>query len=295
MAISPEFLQSTYAPLLMGFLAGITVFLGTIPFSLLSKKTGPRGIGVLQALTGGILAYLALEVGSEVAEYVERLATPDTLGDFLVASLSTTIALLATWFVLSSSEKWEGIGVIVRHSLHKNLNTGLLNNKAMYKALDLAGRTSFIVALGLGIHNIGEGFAIAAAMLGGAVASAILFTIGFAIHNFTEGFAIVGPLAGEAKTLSRIPLRFLGLTSAIAALPTVLGASVYYFVPANDLLLVVLNTIAEASLVYALIRVNLSAMGKLGGPSSRLFWTSLGLGVILTYGLEAIVLLALSA
>ncbi|MCE4598851.1 MAG: ZIP family metal transporter [Desulfurococcales archaeon] len=287
-------LEWSLAPIIMGFIAGATVFLGTLPFPIIARRAGLRGVGLLQALSGGVLAYLALEVGAAVSEYVESLASPATLREFLIASLSTTVALLGTWYMLSASENWGGIDALVRSSLLKAISIDSAARPAAYKALSMAGRTSVIVALGLGIHNVGEGFAIAAALLGGAVASAVLFTIGFAIHNFTEGFAIAGPLTGEAGKIHKMPLGFLAITAAIAALPTMAGASIYYIAPPSDMLVALLNTIAEASLVYALIRVNLSALGKLGGPSSPLFWTALGLGVALTYGIESMVLLALA-
>ncbi len=43
--------------------------------------------------------------------------------------------------------------------------------------------TAFIVASAYGVHNMGEGFAIASALLSGTVANALLFTVGFAVHN----------------------------------------------------------------------------------------------------------------
>ncbi len=47
------------------------------------------------------------------------------------------------------------------------------------------------MALAYGIHNVGEGFVIASALLSGAVANALLFTVGFAVHNATEGLGTV--------------------------------------------------------------------------------------------------------
>ena len=279
-------------PIILGILASFTVFLGAITLPMLAKRLGKRGIGALQALSGGILAYLALEVGESVSEYIEELATLSTIREFLIASLLTTVVLFATWAALSYSERWGGLDTLVRLTLLGS-STGLsgTSNTLLY----LAGRTSLIVAIGLGLHNIGEGFAIAAALLKGSIASAIIFTIGFAVHNYTEGFAITGPLAGESKKVSRIPLKFLLLISAIAALPTLIGASAYYVAPPNELVLALLSTMAEASLVYALIRVNLSALGRLGGPSSLTFWFSLGAGVALTYTMEAVVLLSVAS
>ena len=278
-------------PLLLGGVAGATVFLGSLTLALAAGRLGKRGVGLLQAFSGGILAYLALEVGSSVSEYVEGLAASSRLGEFLAASAATTLALFGTWALLSAAERWEGLDSLLR-SLMAPGSPGV-GSLPSGSVLRMAGRTSLIVAVGLGLHNVGEGFAIATALLEGAVASAVVFTVGFAIHNYTEGFAITGPLAAVSGRL-RPPARFLLLVSLIAALPTLLGALVYYIAPPSDMVLAVLATVAEASLVYALIRVNLSALGRLGGPGSLAFWFSLGLGVAATYTIEAVVLLSLS-
>ncbi len=279
------------SPILMGAVAGATVFLGSLSLSIAAGKLGKKGVGALQAFSGGILAYLALEVGSSVSEYVEGLASSSRLGEFAVASIVTTLALFGTWTLLSFSERWKGIDSLLRILMAPSIPNGpggVTAGRILYST----GKTSLIIAIGLGLHNIGEGFAIATALLQGMIASAVLFTIGFAIHNFTEGFAITGPLVTGSKRTG-LPVRFLLVASLLAALPTLLGVLVYYIAPPSDMVLALLGTIAEASLVYSLIRVNLSALGRLGGPSSLAFWFSLGAGVAVTYTIEALVLLTL--
>jgi ZIP family zinc transporter len=112
--------------------------------------------------------------------------------------------------------------------------------------------TAFIVALAYGIHNVGEGFAIASALLSGAV--------GFAVHNATEGFGIVAPLLGDRR--ARVDLKMLVGLSLLAGVPVVPGAAVYYLGIYSETFLAVLGTAAEASLVYALLHVNLGAMSN---------------------------------
>jgi hypothetical protein len=51
-----------------------------------------------------------------------------------------------------------------------------------------------------------------------------------------------------------------------------------------------LNTAAEASLIYALLHVNLSALSKLGGVSSPRFWLALVAGVATALGTESFLL-----
>ena len=58
-----------------------------------------------------------------------------------------------------------------------------------------------LVAIGIGLHNLGEGVAIGAAYSAGALALGAFLVVGFAIHNTTEGLAIVAPLARERASL----------------------------------------------------------------------------------------------
>ncbi len=77
-----------------------------------------------------------------------------------------------------------------------------------------------MIAIGIGLHNLGEGLAIGSAYAVGALALGAFLVVGFAIHNTTEGIAIVAPLAaGERPSLGR--LAALGL---IAGAPAILGA-----------------------------------------------------------------------
>lgn len=255
-------------PLLYGLLAGITVLIGAVTMYKAREKLKTGHLGVLQAIAGGVLAYLALETGHEASEYVESLAKPDTLLDFLTASITTTLAFIITFLALAMGERL-------------GLRAGMSPTYA----------TAFVISLALGVHNVGEGFAIAASLLAGALASAVLFTVGFAIHNATEGFAIVGPLLGDRN--ARPSLMYITGLSMLAGLPVIPGVAVYYAGFNNALFIAILNTVANASIVYALLHVNLSALSKLGGLTSYKFWASLTAGVALAFSTESLLLLAL--
>jgi hypothetical protein len=63
------------------------------------------------------------------------------------------------------------------------------------EAMALAG----FIAFGIGLHNLGEGLAIGAALATGEVALASFLVLGFAVHNVTEGIGIA--LAGGPAVL----------------------------------------------------------------------------------------------
>jgi zinc transporter ZupT len=78
-----------------------------------------------------------------------------------------------------------------------------------------------MIAIGIGLHNFGEGLAIGAAVLLGEITLSTFLIVGFTLHNTTEGLAIVAPMA---KSGSKIVLRKLLLMGLIAGVPTIIGA-----------------------------------------------------------------------
>jgi zinc transporter ZupT len=84
-------------------------------------------------------------------------------------------------------------------------------------------RLAFLVALGIGLHNLGEGLAIGSAYAIGSLALGAALIVGFAIHNTTEGLAIVAPVARENGAASG-RLKRLALLGLLAGAPAILGA-----------------------------------------------------------------------
>ena len=80
-------------------------------------------------------------------------------------------------------------------------------------------RLALLIALGIGLHNLGEGLAIGAAYAQGAVTLGAFLIVGFMIHNTTEGLGIVAPVAQDNP-----PLRTLVKAGLLAGAPTILGA-----------------------------------------------------------------------
>jgi zinc transporter ZupT len=78
---------------------------------------------------------------------------------------------------------------------------------------------ALLIAIGIGLHNLGEGVAIGSAYAVGALALGAFLVIGFALHNTTEGLAIVAPVAEANPSLRR--LAALGL---LAGAPAIVGA-----------------------------------------------------------------------
>jgi len=185
---TPRYEAPTLALLgLVGLLLGLApVATGLLGYPAL-RTLSPQWIRFVLALTVGLLVYLLV----------------DTLGEGLEAaalSIDRFHAQTAVWVV-----------ALVTCALLLALGR---SRGAAPEGLRLA---SFI-ALGIGLHNLGEGLAVGAAISAGEAALATFLVIGFTIHNVSEGFGIATPLIDRRPTL----FAFAGL-AALAGLPAVIG------------------------------------------------------------------------
>jgi ZIP family zinc transporter len=190
-----------------GLMALLGIYVGVIPVSLgmlwlpFLRRLDSGWMGGLIAFTVGLLAFLAIDAGLEGLEIAaEAPAAFGGAGLVFVGGLVAYLVLAGIDSYLSQrSREARGRGA-----------GGTAG--AAYLAL--------LVAIGIGLHNLGEGLAIGSAYASGALALGAFLVVGFAIHNTTEGLAIVAPLRDALRpTVGR--LLVLGL---IAGAPAILGA-----------------------------------------------------------------------
>ncbi len=202
-----ELATLTPQPGLREFLAYglLGIYVGIIPVGLgmlwypTMRRMGRRWLGFVLALTLGLLVFLFFDTLFEAFEVVEVLP-----GVFQGIPLVFFAALL-TWLAILAVGSRHGTG-------------GSGASSALY--------ISGLIALGIGLHNLGEGLAIGAAFALGEAALGAFLVIGFTLHNITEGVGIVAPLVrgGSQAEASRPSLRtFLGL-ALLAGAPAILGA-----------------------------------------------------------------------
>jgi zinc transporter, ZIP family len=177
----------------LGLLAAVGLLLGAVPVATgllawpamrsLSRPT----MNFLLALTVGLLAFLLIDT---IGEGLEEAA--ETIGRLRGTVLFWVMLVVTTFFLL-----------------------------AMGRAKGVAPegiRLATFIALGIGLHNLGEGLAVGAALATGSAALATFLVIGFTIHNVTEGIGIAVPIAEERPKF----IQFAGL-AALAGFPAIVG------------------------------------------------------------------------
>jgi len=251
--------------LLMGAIAGFTVFLG-LPVAIL-RNVSVRAKGFLNSVSIGILLFLVSDVLANAwttvkdaasSAYAGHSSVPDALLDLTVMLAGLGLGL----FMLTAYERRYAKGVAVAAAAERqkvvvspeeilaveDSNRGriLLQRQQGAEPLGDPYNLATMIAMSIGLHNFAEGLAIGQSYASGAVALAVLLVIGFAAHNATEGFGIAGPLAASNE---RPKSTFLVKMGLIAGGPTFLG-TVIGSIAASTPTKILFLSLAAGALIY---------------------------------------------
>ena len=185
---------------LIGLYVGvIPVFLGIFWFPAL-RQMGRRTMTFLMAATAGLLVFLGLDTVAEALEFAGKIPS-SFQGIGLIG-----IGGVATFLLLEAISKRQ---------------SEITGNEAD-KRLAIA----FVIAVGIGIHNLGEGLAIGAAYNVGEIALGTFLVVGFIIQNITEGLGIIAPVVRDRPGVGRLAI--MGL---VGGAPAILGAWIGGYTP----------------------------------------------------------------
>jgi zinc transporter, ZIP family len=243
--------------------AVLGIYVGFIPVGLglmwypFLRRLGRSGMQAVLALTVGLLVFLLFDTVAEALELVA--AVPGVFGGaplvFMVALL-TFLALIA------------------------------LGSRSKGRTISRLG-VSYRIALGIGLHNLGEGLAIGAAFALGEAALGTFLVIGFTLHNITEGIGIAAPIARERPKL----WHFVAL-AALAGLPAVLGVWIGGFIFNNlaAALFLAIGAGAIAQVVYEVARLIARQSNEEGAPLlSPATFGGFAAGVVIMYATALLV------
>ena len=184
---TPEATANQLLPQAMvGAIVGLLpVALGLMFFPAM-RGVGRQGMNFLLALTVGLLTFLLIDMTNEALELAADSAA------LFQGSAMVWLAALASFLLLMAIGRWRGAPVGIA--------------------------LAFYIALGIGLHNFGEGLAIGGSFAAGSAGLGTFLVLGFARHNVTEGIGIAAPMLK-----SRPPLWMFPALTLLAGGPAILG------------------------------------------------------------------------
>jgi ZIP family zinc transporter len=275
--------MSTSEILLLGAIAGATIFLG-LPIGRMQGLSANARAG-LSALATGILVFLFWDVMSNAVEPMDTALHAHDWGHFAGLAALGILGFVGGLMSLVYYEAWMKSRAGRRASPLVGPGAAAVDEFTSRRVLDLsipAVRLAFLIAIGIGVHNFGEGLAIGQAAASNEISLAVTLIIGFGLHNATEGFGICGPLTGEGIRPSWKLILLLGL---IGGAPTFFGTVVGQ-AWTSDAVSVLFFAVAGGSILYVV--QELFAVNRKYGHPVLIMWL-LVLGVLLGFATDFIV------
>jgi ZIP family zinc transporter len=271
--------MSTTQTLLLGGIAGITIFLG-LPFGRY-READIRLKAAFMALAAGILLFLFFDVLAHGWEPVEESAEEHHWGNLVGFGLLFAGGIIVGLMSLVYYDRW------MAHQRGKALlgpgAAASAEFEPSWMARLSAGQwLALLIATGIGVHNFAEGLAIGQSSAAGEYSLAVALVVGFALHNATEGLGIVGPMAGDAD---RPSWAYLGLLGVIGGAPVFIGTAVGQ-AWTNEWIEVAFLSVAAGSILYVV--VELLAVLRRVDAKILVTWALLA-GLFLGFGTELII------
>ncbi len=216
----------------------IGLFVGVIPVLLglmwkpFMAKMNDRFYKFFLSLTVGLLVFLVVDALEE--SLAIALVLPDVLGGISIITLAIFISMY-TLIVINRK--------IASHVQGKDTVAGRL-------------ALAYMISVGIGLHNLGEGLAIGSAYTLGEVALGSFLIIGFMIHNLTEGLAIVAPISRGEQSPKKLIFHLL-MFGLIAGGPAIIGAWIGGFVYSTlwSLIFLAIGAGAILQVIYEIVKM----------------------------------------
>ena len=229
---------------LIGLYVGVVpVLLGMLWYPWM-RRLSKQAMNFILSLTVGLLVYLAIGTYLDAQEFAADLPA-----------------------------FWQGTPVVILVAL---ISLGVLlalGNRPKDKSKS-SERTplglAYQIALGIGLHNLGEGLAIGAAFAAGEAALGTFLVLGFTLHNITEGVGIAAPVVKQNPGL-----RHFALLALLAGGPAILGTWIggFAFNPVLATLFLAIGVGAILQVVWEVGKLVAKDSAKIERPTMN--WTNL--------------------
>ena len=276
LAPTPNVEQASYFAVIGTYVGVIPVLIGLLWFPFI-KRLSINKYNFFLSLTAGLLVFLGIDALVESNEIAAESIAGTFNGQVLIAMV-TIVSFLALLYV---SEK------LIQRATMKfaaNSKSSLLvssssssastTQQQMVKPVAIA----LMISIGIGLHNLGEGLAIGAAVVLGEVALSTFLIVGFTLHNTTEGLAIVAPMAKSG----RVMIRKLVAMGLIAGIPAIIGAWIggFLYSPIAAIIFLSIGAGAIFQVVFSIASWMTKNNNTVEGERKTLLSTSMIVGFI---------------
>jgi ZIP family zinc transporter len=275
--------MSTAQTLLLGAIAGSTIFLG-LPIGRM-QNVSAQTKAFLASIATGVLIFLLWDVLSGAVEPIEEALTGGHDGRFLWLSFlllaGFTVGLMSlvyydVWMKRRRRKAFLGPGAA---------STAEFEHEHHFTGMSPARWLATFIAVGIGLHNFSEGLAIGQASASNELSLALVLIIGFGLHNATEGLGICAPLTGDRE---RPSWSFLALLGLIGGGPTFVGTIIGQ-AWVNESVMILFFALAAGSILYVVME--LLNVGRALASKQVVTWGIL-LGLFLGFATDFILVAA---
>ena len=250
----PNIEQASYFAIIGTYVGVIPVLIGLLWFPFL-KRLSANKYNFFLSLTAGLLVFLGIDSLIEANEITARNVAGAFNGQILTAMV-TIVSFLALSYasaklVERSTTKYAKLTPTTPSSSSSTPTSSSSPTAMRQQQLAQPIAIALMIAMGIGLHNLGEGLAIGAAVSLGEAALSTFLIVGFALHNTTEGLAIVAPMAKSGTVM----IRKLIVMGIIAGAPAIVGSWIggFLYSPLAAIIFLSIGAGAIFQVVYSIV------------------------------------------